>query len=86
MKLAQSRVTVQGQISVPVEVRRRLGIGPGSVIEWDDEGGVVVVRRAGKYSSQDLHEALFRTKPKRRSLAALKAGIVREMKRRHARR
>jgi AbrB family looped-hinge helix DNA binding protein len=33
-KIAESRVTAQGQISIPAEVRRRLGVGPGSVIEW----------------------------------------------------
>ena len=38
MALAQSKVTAQGQISVPLEVRRRLGIGPGSILEWDEEG------------------------------------------------
>jgi len=31
--LAHSRVTAQGQSSVPAEVRRRLGIGPDSVLE-----------------------------------------------------
>ena len=32
MALANSKVTAQGRISVPLEVRRRLGIGPGSVL------------------------------------------------------
>jgi AbrB family looped-hinge helix DNA binding protein len=44
MALAQSKVTAQGQISVPAEVRQKLGIGPGSVLEWDEEGDSVVVR------------------------------------------
>ncbi|PYP88846.1 MAG: hypothetical protein DMF61_05625 [Blastocatellia bacterium AA13] len=35
MVLAQSKLTAQGQISVPAEVRRKLGLGPGSVLEWD---------------------------------------------------
>jgi len=26
-----SKLTAQGQVSVPAEVRRRLGLGPGSV-------------------------------------------------------
>jgi AbrB family looped-hinge helix DNA binding protein len=30
MLMAQSKVTAQGQISVPDEVRKKLGIGPGS--------------------------------------------------------
>jgi AbrB family looped-hinge helix DNA binding protein len=84
MALAQSRVTAQGQISVPAEVRRRLGVGPGSVLEWDQQGSAIVVRRAGRYTSQDLHDALFKKPPTRRSLAELKEGIGRYMKRRHA--
>jgi len=44
MALVQSKVTAQGRISVPVEVRRKLGIGPGSVLEWEEEGDAVVVR------------------------------------------
>jgi AbrB family looped-hinge helix DNA binding protein len=59
MALAQSKVTAQGQISVPVEVRRKLGIGPGSVLEWEEEGDAVVVRKAGRYTSEDIDRAIF---------------------------
>jgi antitoxin PrlF len=59
MALAQSRLSAQGQISVPAEVRKRLGIRPGSVIEWELDGEKVVVRRANKYAVQDTHSALF---------------------------
>ncbi len=87
LKIAESRVTAQGQISVPAEVRRRLGIGPGSVIEWDADGEKIVVRRAGRYSSRELHEILFPAgPPKRRTLKDLKAGIRAHVGRRHARR
>jgi AbrB family looped-hinge helix DNA binding protein len=85
MATEKSKVTAQGQISVPAEVRRKLGIGPGSVLEWDEQGDVVVVRRVGQYTSEDVHHALFGSTPKPRSLAELKAGITRHMKRRHAR-
>jgi antitoxin PrlF len=86
MALAQSKLTSQGQISVPAEVRRKLGVGPGSVLEWNEEGDTIVVRRAGRYTSQDIHEALFRTPPKRRTLGGLKEGIRSYMRRKHARR
>jgi AbrB family looped-hinge helix DNA binding protein len=85
MSLAQSRLTAQSQISVPAEVRRRLGIGPGSTIDWHIEDDTIVVRRAGASTSLDLHAALFAKPPKRRSLKELKEGIAREMKLRHAR-
>jgi len=84
MSLAKSRVTAQGQISVPAEVRRKLGIGPGSVLEWDQVGEEMVVRRAGTYSSQDVHDALFSRTPARRTLADLKAGRSKYVRKRHA--
>ena len=46
MTIAHSKLTAQGQISVPAEVRRRLGIGPGSILEWDEDGEKVVVGTA----------------------------------------
>ena len=59
MTLAKSKLTAQGQISVPAEVRQRLGVGPGSVLEWDEQDDQVVVRRAGRYTSEEVHSALF---------------------------
>lgn len=73
-------------MSVPVQVRRRLGVGPGSLLEWDEDGNAVVVRRAGQYSSVEIHQALFgHERPASRSLSELKAGIRRHVRRRHAR-
>lgn len=84
MALAHSKVTAQGQVSVPAKVRQRLGVGPGSVLEWDEEGDRVVVRKAGRYSSEDIHRVLFATTPKRRTIEEMKNGIRRYVKRRHA--
>ena len=86
MALARSTLTAQGQISVPAEIRKRLGLGPGSVIEWEEEEGRIVVRRAGKYSFEDIHRALFPDgPPKRKSLKQMKDGIRRYVRERHAR-
>ena len=84
MALAHSKVTAQGQVSVPAKVRQRLGVGPGSVLEWDEDGDRVVVRKAGRYSSEDIHRVLFPTPPKRRRVEEMKNGIRRYIKRRHA--
>jgi AbrB family looped-hinge helix DNA binding protein len=84
MAIAHSKLTAQGQISVPASVRRKLGIGPGSVLEWDDAGEQVVVRRAGRYTSEDVHRALFPTPPKPKTLAELKEGVRRDVQRRRA--
>jgi antitoxin PrlF len=86
MKLAQSRVTAQGQISVPAEVRKRLELVPGSILEWDAEGDRITVRRVGRHSFEDLHRALFSGEPQPRSLEDLKEGIRQRMRARHARR
>jgi AbrB family looped-hinge helix DNA binding protein len=86
MAIAQSKVTAQGQISIPAEVRRRLGVGPGSVLEWDQDGEQIVVRRLGQYTSKDVHEAVFRSPPKAHTLAELKEGRREYVRRRHARR
>jgi antitoxin PrlF len=86
MSLPQSKVTAQGQISVPAEIRRKLGIGPGSVLEWEEEGDRVIVRRAGRYSSEDIHRAVFARAPKARSSEEMKQGIAKHMRKKYARR
>lgn len=85
MSSFQSKLTAQGQVSVPAEVRRQMGVGPGSVLIWEQRDGEFVVRRAGKSSSADIHAALFgetvRTKAK---APDVKAGIRKYMRQRHA--
>ncbi len=86
MTIAQSRLTAQGQISVPAQVRKKLGIGPGSMLEWVERGDEVVVRRAGRHTSAEVHATLFSNET--RSLAApadIKEGIRKHMRRKHAR-
>jgi AbrB family looped-hinge helix DNA binding protein len=86
MALSRSKVTSQGQISVPVEVRKKLGIGPGSILEWDEEGDNIVVRRSGQFSSEDIYRALFpQGATKSRTLGDLKEGIRRRVRERYAR-
>ena len=86
MPIARSKITAQGQISVPMDIRRKLGIGPGSVLEWAEEGDKVVVRRAGSFSSEDIHRAVFGAKtPPKRTLRELKEGIREYARKRYAR-
>lgn len=86
MTIAYSKLTAQGQISIPSEVRRRLGIGPGSILEWDEDGEKIVVRRVGRYTSEEVHRALFPKQPKPRTLEEMKEGVRRHMKGRYAHR
>jgi len=86
MALASSKLTAQGQISVPAEIRRKLGLAPGSVLEWEEQGDHVLVRRAGKYTSEEVCSALFpRRRTPSRTLSELKAGVRDAVRKRHAR-
>jgi AbrB family looped-hinge helix DNA binding protein len=86
MTLARSKLTSQGQISIPTDVRRKLGVGPGSVLEWEEEGGRIFVRRSGQFTSEEIHRALFPlAPPKPRTLEEMKEGIRRRARDRYAR-
>jgi antitoxin PrlF len=86
MAIAQSKLTAQGQISVPLDVRRKLGVGPGSVIEWEEDGDRIIVRRAGRFNSEEIHQALFGAKtPRPRTFTELKEGVQRYARKRYAR-
>jgi antitoxin PrlF len=85
MAIAQSRLTAQGQISVPAEIRKKLGVGPGSVLEWDEQNDQVVVRRAGRYTSKDIHGALFPEEGAKRGHVNVKDAIRKYIRKRHAR-
>jgi AbrB family looped-hinge helix DNA binding protein len=85
MTLAQSKLTAQGQISVPAEIRKKLGVGPGSVLEWEEQSGQVIVRKAGRHTSRDVHEALFGSDTKPPASTTVKEAIRKHIRRRHAR-
>ena len=87
MALARSRLTAQGQISVPAEVRRKLGLTSGSVLEWNEEDGKIVVRKSGKYDWDDIHKALFPKGPPRpRTVEEMDECIRRYFRKKYARR
>lgn len=84
MTTAQSKITPQRRVSVPADVRKALGVGPGSILEWKQEEGRVVVQRAGTFTSEEIHKALFGDKKiRRRSFAELKEGIREYIRQRH---
>ena len=90
MKIAHSKLTSQGQISVPAVVRKKLGLAPGSTIEWDEdeENGQVTVKRVGTYSFEDIRNELFknRPKPERKTLEELKEGVGDYMREKYGKR
>ena len=84
----QTKLTSQGQVSVPAAVRHMLGLTPGSALEWLQDGNNIVVKRAVRSTSDDVHAALFNSDAAAeptKTLAELKQGIAQHMQRRHAR-
>ena len=87
MAIAQAKVTAQGQISIPADIRRKLGISPGSIVEWDEEGDKLIFRRSARFSSEDIHRAVFgKRPPKPHTVEDMKEGIQRYIRKRYARR
>lgn len=44
MNLGHTRITTQGQTSVPAQVRRRFGLGPGAEVSWEEIDGTLVLK------------------------------------------
>jgi len=89
MQEAHTKLTSQGQVSVPAAVRRFLHLTPGSVLVWSQDGDRIVVERAKRHSTAEVHQALFASNPlpadtPAKTLAELKEGIRQHLKQRHA--
>lgn len=52
-----SRVTSKGQVTIPIELREALGIGAGTVVEFQRKGDAVMIRKAAA-ARQDRGERL----------------------------
>lgn len=44
------RITSKGQVTIPVEVRRKAGLLPNTEVEFTVKRGTVVLRKTGKSS------------------------------------
>lgn len=89
MQKLQTKLTSQGQVSVPAAVRNFLHLIPGSVLVWSQDGDRIVVERAKRHSTAEVHQALFPEASQAggspaRTLDELKQGIRAQMRRRHA--
>jgi AbrB family looped-hinge helix DNA binding protein len=49
------RLTSKGQVTIPLDIRERLGLTPGSEVEFEIVGDSVRVRKAGRQTrGQDM--------------------------------
>ena len=82
-----TRLSTQGQLSMPATIRRELGAGPGTAFTWEMRGNEVVLRRHGGMTFEEIRKASFPDgPPPRQSLKQLKEGILRAVREKHARR
>ena len=45
------RITSKGQVTIPIEIRQRLGLLPDCEVEWDVRGDFARLRRAPRSES-----------------------------------
>ena len=87
MSRLRSTVNAHGRTTIPASIRRKLGVEPGSIVEWHHQGDAVVIRKSvGPYTSEDIRRALFPTPPRAHSLEELKEGIADYIREKHGRR
>ena len=86
MQKIQTKLTSQGQVSVPAPVRSFLHLIPGSVLVWTQEGDRIVVERAKRHTTAEVHLALFAdAAPGRaKTFSELEQSIRQSIQRRHA--
>ena len=57
------------------------------MLEWEEEGDAVFVRKAGRYTSEDIHRAIFPKEiPASKKVEEFDKGVRRYMKKKHAHR
>lgn len=79
--MAHATVSAKGQVVIPAELRKRLGIGPGTQLELIEEGGTIRVHIVRAVSPSRLEDGFglltYRGAPHRLSefdvAAAMKA-------------
>jgi AbrB family looped-hinge helix DNA binding protein len=41
------RITTKGQVTIPADIRERLGLLPNTEVDFDTDGDTVTIRKAG---------------------------------------
>jgi antitoxin PrlF len=47
MKSMKARVAERGQVTIPKRLRERLGVQPGTILEFSEEGGRLIAIKCG---------------------------------------
>ena len=84
--MAAATVTSKGQITIPKEVRERLGLEPGDRVVFVVQSDRDVVLKPAKTDVRELRGMLYRKGRRPRSVEEMDDGIVRALADEHARR
>lgn len=62
--MSQVRVKRKGQVTIPLELRSKLGIEEGALLEIKEEEGTIVLRptprlEAGKVAGEEMHKQVI---------------------------
>lgn len=88
--LAESALTAKQQLTLPLAVRRRLGVKAGDSLVWKlDDRGLVSVEAGRACTLADIRAAVIAAgaklpPTKRVSVKSMKAGIATLVRRKHA--
>jgi len=82
--MAQSKITAQGQVSIPVAVMRKFGLAPGETINWETLDGRLVIEKTGRFSLDDVRKALQLSDAPAKTDAEIRAGIKARTRAKHA--
>jgi len=86
MNIARSKITADGDTSVPPEVMKCLGVGPGAMVAWELCEGEVVLRRSNTHTFEEIHAAVFGPNGANAGVPAdVKKGVRTYVRRRHMR-
>lgn len=55
-----SKLSSKGQVTIPKEVRKAIGLKPGDLVSYDVQDGIVILQRAEPFDSA-FHAALSST-------------------------
>lgn len=55
-----SRISAKGQVTIPRDIRKTIGVKPGDLIAYEVQGGVVTLRRVDPFD-RAFHAALADT-------------------------
>ena len=60
--MAVSKITSKGQITIPQQVRKKLGVGPGDKVEFRELNGKFVVEKIIDHSPFDKYVGYLKKK------------------------